>query len=243
MVTATWRKTSRKRPGCAQAKRPATEQATAELVRRVRVGVATDAALAAPQTDVARERADLVVLAERLALRKEYLAKGTAADELARRLEVTQDLQAGRQALDVARLTLDAAQKAAAVGTGSLIEMLQADLALQERQLELARLAERLRRLEAVPPRDRAQSDSGGGGRAGRAAGAAANEAIKSPATRPPRRPGRGLPRTDAAGRTRNPRCTAMGVQYVEPGAMGIGKTPSGGALGVFPVDGGSGCG
>lgn len=163
MVTATWRKTSRKRPGCAQAKRSAAEQATAELVRRVRVGVATDAALAAPQTDVACERADLVVLAERLALRKEYLAKGTAADELARRLEVTQDLQAGRQALDVARLTLDAARKAAAVGTGSQIEMRQADLALQERQLELARLAERLRRLEAVPPRDRAQSDSGGG--------------------------------------------------------------------------------
>ena len=139
----------------AQQQMQAAEAAQMDVARRVRAGVVSEVASAESDVEVARARRELIVLAERLALRKEYLDKGTAIDALARRLEsaeLRQDVVVAQRAMDVARVRASLLEKRKAVGAAEELDVMRANLELKERELELQRLARRLKTAPAPRP-------------------------------------------------------------------------------------------
>lgn len=134
----------------AQQRLTAAEEALAEADRRVRVGAGSDVAVPEAQLGVARARAALGVLAEQRTLRKEFVERGTPADELARRLQRQQlrlDAMVAEKAVSVARERLALITRQRAVGVASELERLKAEVDLREREAELMAIARQLRAL------------------------------------------------------------------------------------------------
>lgn len=132
----------------AQANLKAVETAQQVMDRRFRAGAATDVERLAAAANVARARGALSVIAAKLNLRAEFLQKGTAIDDLTRRLDraqVQQDAYVGQQELLLARARLDLAEKQHRLGTTDDVSLLRARLDVAQRNLEMSRLAERLR--------------------------------------------------------------------------------------------------
>jgi hypothetical protein len=132
----------------AQQQLQAAEAAQAEAARRVRVGAATELESLEPDLSLARARRDFAVLAERLALRKEFLERGTPIDQLTRRLEqaeLRQDVVVAQRSLEVARTRAAALAKRKAVGAVGELELMKAQVELKEREIELDQLWRRLR--------------------------------------------------------------------------------------------------
>jgi len=131
-----------------QADLQAAEAAQAEAARRVRVGAATEAANLDAELAVARARRDLAVAAERLSLRKEFLEKGTAIEQLTQRLEqmeLKQNTSVAQSAMNLARQRAALMERLHSAGVAGDVEVLKAQLDLKERELELQQLVRRLK--------------------------------------------------------------------------------------------------
>jgi hypothetical protein len=132
----------------AQAQLKAAEGTQQNIERRARAGVATEVERLAAAADVARAKGALSVIAAKLQLRAEFVAKGTPVEELARRLDkaqVTQDAYVAQQELTLARARLDVAVKQRRLGIVDDVQVLRAQLDVAQRNLELSRLASRLK--------------------------------------------------------------------------------------------------
>jgi outer membrane protein TolC len=137
----------------AQQQLTAAERAMAETQRRVSIGTVSESARAEAEVELVRAQASLAFLADRRALRREFVEKGTGADDLARRLSVAQtkmELEIAQQALNLARIKLDALMKLRDVGTVTRLEVMRAEVELRERELELNQLRQRRQRLEEI---------------------------------------------------------------------------------------------
>jgi hypothetical protein len=135
----------------AQNQLDAAERALAEASRRTTIGVATRAEQIEAEVRMARARAILATLMDRRSLRREFLEKGTTADELARRHEsaqLRQELAVAQEVLELARVRLETVQRQFGAGATSRLEVMRAEVEVQERELELRQLRLRLQRLE-----------------------------------------------------------------------------------------------
>jgi hypothetical protein len=124
------------------------EAALQEAQRRVRVGADDSTAQLQAEERLTRARADFSVLAVKLGLRKEFLEKHTPVDSLLARLahvQLQQDVLVAQERTKVAREQLDLIQKRHAVGQAADLDLLRAKLEMQESQIELKRLVDRLR--------------------------------------------------------------------------------------------------
>jgi hypothetical protein len=120
---------------------------------RVRAGAMSDMERSAAELEVARARAALAVLAERLALRKEFVEKATPADQLARRLEsarIREDIRVVQMALELAKSRAAHVDRQRAAGAASDLDAMRAQVEVKERELELSHLTVQLRRLSIV---------------------------------------------------------------------------------------------
>lgn len=123
------------------------ERSRDEAARRVRVGLASEMTGLDAELDVARARRDLAVLVERMALRREFVEKGTAVAELTRRLqkaEVTQDLAVAQRAMQVAQQRATLLERQWKVGLAQELDLMRAKVDVKEREIELQRLIRRL---------------------------------------------------------------------------------------------------
>jgi hypothetical protein len=129
----------------------AAERAVIDVARRVRMGTALEVARVEAEVDLARARGTLTVLAERLSLRREFVEKGTAAANLATRLEAAQlreDMRVAQQSLNLARTRAQTVERQRSMGTATELELMRAQIEVKERELELSQLTIQLRRLE-----------------------------------------------------------------------------------------------
>lgn len=127
----------------AQRRLTAAEEAHADVERRVRIGAASDIAATEASVEVARDRSAMAVLAERLALRKEFVDRGTPIEQLATRLadaQLQQDISLGQEELALARERASLAERQRAAGIVTEAYLIQAKLKVQERELELQQL-------------------------------------------------------------------------------------------------------
>jgi hypothetical protein len=126
----------------------ASEANLALVERRVRAGAGTEIEGLTASVEVARLRAQMAMLVKKLELRAEFVAKGTAVDDLARRLDraqLQQDLMVAQAELALARARASVVEKQRAVGVVDEAALLRAQLDVTERQLQLTRLVARLR--------------------------------------------------------------------------------------------------
>jgi hypothetical protein len=127
----------------AQRRLTAAEEAHADVERRVRIGAASDVAATEASVEVARDRSAMAVLAEQLALRKEFVDRGTPIEQLAARLadaQLQQDITLAQQELALARERAAQIERQRAAGIVTEAYLIQAKLKVQERELELQQL-------------------------------------------------------------------------------------------------------
>jgi len=127
----------------------AAEEAYSESERRVRFGLPAELESVEASVEVTRARGVMAVLAQRLALRKEFLEKGTPVEQLTTRLsevQLQQDVALSQQELKLARERLDRVQRQRDYGIVGESELIQAKLKVQERELELQQLMARYKR-------------------------------------------------------------------------------------------------
>jgi hypothetical protein len=106
------------------------------------------------EAELTRARAAMAVLAERQKLRREFLEKGTPGDQLIRRLEesqLRQDAFVAQQMIVILREQLAELEKRRAAGAVEDLEVLQAKVNLQVRELEAQQVMRRLRALGRTP--------------------------------------------------------------------------------------------
>lgn len=131
-----------------QAKLSATESDQAIAERRFRATGQDDGSLTSARLAVIHAQGQLSVLGEQLTLRKEFLERGTPPAQLAKRVETAQlraDAMYAQAELEAAKSRLAIVQKKRALGIASEIDSLRAELAVKELEIELQRLAARLR--------------------------------------------------------------------------------------------------
>jgi hypothetical protein len=119
-----------------------------QVERRVRAGAATEVEGLSARADVAKLRAAMAVVATKLQLRAEFIAKGTRIDELVRRLDraqLQQDLMVGQQELALARARLSIVEKQRSAGMVDEAALLRAQLDVTEHTIQMARLSARLK--------------------------------------------------------------------------------------------------
>jgi outer membrane protein TolC len=126
------------------------EQKLEDATRRVRVGAATELESADYETSALGRRGEMAVLAEKLKARQEFLDKGTDVRELTRRVErteVQQAIQVAQRELVNARARKSLVEQRQKVGAATKLEVLQAEMSVVIRDLEIHSLARRLKEL------------------------------------------------------------------------------------------------
>jgi hypothetical protein len=127
----------------AQRRLMAAEGAASEAERRERAGAASDLATLDARVEVERGRAAMTVLAQRLALRKEFVERATPIEQLSARLantELQQDIAVAQQELALARQRAAQAERQRAAGIVTEFYLVQAKLKALEREAELQQL-------------------------------------------------------------------------------------------------------
>jgi hypothetical protein len=127
----------------AQRRLTAAEGAASEAERRERAGAASDLATLEARVEVERGRAAMTVLAQRLALRKEFVERATPIEQLSARLantELQQDIAVAQQELALARQRAAQAERQRAAGIVTEFYLVQAKLKALEREAELQQL-------------------------------------------------------------------------------------------------------
>lgn len=130
----------------AQQQLVAAEATLAEADRRTRIGASPESARLEAAVGVARAEAAFNVLAQKLALRKEYLEKGTPVDQLLRRLDeaqVQQDMIVVRSRMGLAQDRLKQVERQRAVGVATEVDLLRAQLEVKEAEADMRALAQR----------------------------------------------------------------------------------------------------
>jgi outer membrane protein TolC len=130
----------------AQRRLTAAEGARAESERRERIGAASELATMEASVEVERARAAMTVLAQRLALRQEFIERGTPIEQLSARLanaELQQDVAVALQELTLARQRAAQVERQRAAGIVTEFYLVQTKLKVQERELELQQLMAR----------------------------------------------------------------------------------------------------
>jgi hypothetical protein len=115
---------------------------------RLRLGAGSELARLEAELEGVQARAAMAALAERQNLRKEFLERGTAIEELLRRqqqAELRQEVLVAQRALAVARERLAVLEQRRARGAVEELEVLRARVEVRERELELQKLGARLR--------------------------------------------------------------------------------------------------
>ena len=131
----------------------AAEQTAAQAAERFKVGVAPRAIELQAQEDLAQARARIELLMATLDLRQRYLRGEVKADALAsmaRRRELTLQLERGQRQLELLRTRLDDLRRQVAIGQASELELKRSEVDLLERQVELKRIQQELDALSAV---------------------------------------------------------------------------------------------
>lgn len=131
-----------------QARLRAAESAESDADRRVRAGAAEEGEGAAAHLKVLHEQGYLSVVAEKLKARDEFLAHGTPPAQLLQRVETAQlraDASYSEAELVNARARLALIEKRHGAGAASDVDLLKAQLAVKELEVELEQLAARLR--------------------------------------------------------------------------------------------------
>lgn len=130
-----------------QAKLNAAEATQANAERRFRAGAEEEAVVTNTRLKVIHVKGALFVLAEQLRLRDEFLQHGTPPEQLAQRLEAAQlraDASFGQAELTAARARLALVMQRRAAGATNDVDLLRAQLAVKELEIEMQRLATRL---------------------------------------------------------------------------------------------------
>lgn len=131
-----------------QARLSAAEATQANAERRFRAGAEDEGVVTNTRLKVIHVQGYLSVLAEQLKLRDEFLAHGTPPGQLIERLEAAQlraDASFGQAELSAAKARLAIVEKMRAMGKANDVDLLRAQLAVKELEIELQRLAARLR--------------------------------------------------------------------------------------------------
>lgn len=131
-----------------QARLNAAEATQASTERRVRAGADDENVLMATRLKVLHEQGYLAVIAEKLKARDEFLARGTPVAELMQRVETTRvraDASYASAELTDARARLVRVERMRAAGTAGDVDLLRAQLSVKELEVEIQRLAARLR--------------------------------------------------------------------------------------------------
>jgi hypothetical protein len=126
----------------------AAEGTLAQVERRVRAGAGTEVERLAARVEVAKLRAAMTMLVTKLELRAEFVGKATPIADLARRLDraqVQQDVLVAQEELALARARMSIVEKQRSAGLADEASELRARLDVTERQIQLVRLAARLR--------------------------------------------------------------------------------------------------
>jgi hypothetical protein len=137
----------------AQQRLAAAEAARDEVERRVRVGAAGEIERLSAAVEVARARGAFGTLAERQVLRREFRTKGTAPEQLVRRLRVAElrfELLAAQEGVKLAAEQLALIRKRLPVGAADQIELLRAELQLRELQREAQLMVDQLRQMKGA---------------------------------------------------------------------------------------------
>lgn len=132
----------------AQQRLTSAESEASAVERKIRLGAALSSSGFDAEEELVRTRALLTELATRLKLREEFVEKGTDVQELQRRLDETQlqlDADASQRLLLLEQKRLVELEKRFSAGTVDELEVMKARLAVREREVELQRLALRLR--------------------------------------------------------------------------------------------------
>jgi hypothetical protein len=132
----------------AQARLTAAEATEANAERRFRAGAEDEGVLTSTKLKVIHMEGRLSVLAEQLKLRDDFLAHGTPPAQLVKQLEAAQlraDASFSQAELTAARARLATVEKMRGLGTASDVDLLRAQLAVKELEVDVQRLAARLR--------------------------------------------------------------------------------------------------
>jgi hypothetical protein len=124
------------------------EAALAEAERRVRVGADDSTTQFNAEEQLTQARAAFSVLAVKLGLRKQFIEQHTPVDSLLSRLahvQLQQDVIVAQERTKLARRQLDLLQKQHAAGEAADLDVLKARVEMQESEIELKRLVDRLR--------------------------------------------------------------------------------------------------
>jgi hypothetical protein len=127
----------------AQRRLTAAEGGAADSERRERAGAASEFATLEARVEVERARAAMSVLAQRLALRKEFVERGTPIEQLSARLATTalqQDIAVAQQELTLAQQRAAQAERQRTAGIVTEFYLVQAKLKALEREVELHQL-------------------------------------------------------------------------------------------------------
>lgn len=134
----------------AQQENAAREQALAEVERQLRVGVVGELAVKEAKAESERAQQKVMLSAEKLRLREEYVQKKTPVDQLTSRLDSVQrdlDLKQALLSHDVAATRVQLLQKQYAAGAAAELDLLRAQVELKERELEVLKLQQKTPRL------------------------------------------------------------------------------------------------
>jgi len=133
----------------AQQRLTAAESAYEETERRARVGAGSELATVEASAEVTRARGAMAVLAQKQALRKEFVDRGTPVEQLTARLataQLQQDVVVAQQELKLAQERAARLERQREAGVVAESELIQAKLKVQERELELQQLMLRYKR-------------------------------------------------------------------------------------------------
>ncbi len=131
----------------------ATERALAQARGRVEVGMALPAVLMRAEADMLHARAEMQRLRATLDMRARALRGEIKGDDLARALRRTElilQVDRAQRELEMARVRVERVRGMVEIGTAAPIDFKRAEVELLEREVELNRLREELRRLGAA---------------------------------------------------------------------------------------------
>ena len=136
----------------AQQRLSSLEAALAGAQRRFDVGTAPALSVLEAQTEVARAKGQLQLLAGRLDLRREFLKQRLPPADVelrAQRMDLTQQMQVAREQQNLAQQRLEELRRRLDIGRADQLDVKRAELEVLEQRAELQALQRRLEELAA----------------------------------------------------------------------------------------------
>jgi len=131
----------------------AAEQAVQQAHSRIEVGVAPQAALLQPESDLAQARARMQVARGTIDLRDRFVRGEVKAEALAasaRRVALTSQQERAQAELELARRRVEELRRQFEIGQASELDLKRSEVELLEKQLELKRIQQEIEALGAA---------------------------------------------------------------------------------------------